>query len=343
MSENLENKSQPQQNESSNEPKDCKIEVLQEKAQPMANEDTSTVNNRYAISGSIPTLSTPDNLKQIYGWAISNVGESVGTTDKFLETPLYHSIVFKTETADKSLTMIEGLQGTGKTRLIYELSQKVKGNLKIKWTRNWREELWQCNEKLASLYEDLLQKEFTNQAENLKAIVQSNRRIIDADACIKQKNYPFMEQTIGKARCKALKEQALNDFLAGIRVFLVDFPDYSRSNANAMNNDIAMIQEFYESLRAKERTHLIITAQKELIMNSDHFFWGKFQRYTINPLSVDQLIKGYELNNPNTEIFEHEALKYLAEVSNGNFRVFKKYIGLCIEANREKSLPIKES
>ena len=290
---------------------------------------------------------TIDTVKQVYGWAASNVGESIGEADndKFFNTFAYTSLLYRIQNAKKGLTMIEGLQGTGKSRNLLELSKDVKDNIRIKWIRNWKEELWQQDERLSIRYYELLEKEFADQIEGLKASGRNTklRRIGNAETYAERNDHRSMEEIIGKSRSKTLREQAFNDFLGSIRVFLVDMQDYLRSNAAAMNNDIALIQEFYQSLSTKDTTHLVIAAQKELIMNSDHFFWGKFTRYTIEPLPPYHLIQAYQLNNPDTEVFDKDALNYLSIVSRGVFRRFKKYICLAIEAHQQQTKPINEA
>jgi hypothetical protein len=286
-----------------------------------------------------------NNQKQVYQWAASNIGESIQGNDKFFKNHIYNSLLYRIQNTNGGLTMIQGNQGIGKTRTMVELSRETKDNLRIKWARNWKEDLSQQEQRFTSRYEELVEKEFANQIAGLTASGQTAklRRIGKTETYQERQDHRAMEEIIGKSRCKELKEQALTDFLASIRVFLVDMPDYAKSNVAAMNNDISLIQEFYQSLSNKGATHLVIAAQKELIMNSDHFFWGKFTKYALEPLSTMQLKDAYKLNNPDTEVFDQDALNFIAEVSRGVFRRFKKYVCSVIENNRNQTQPINES
>jgi len=117
-------------------------------------------------------------------------------------------------------------------------------------------------------------------------------------------------------------------------------PDYSRSNANALVHDIAEIQRFWESMENRGNTHLVIAIQKELVLKAPNFFWGKCDKYIVEPLTTQQLIEAYKLSNPDGDIFEPAALQLLGDLSRGIFRRFKKYMRLSIEANQERILPM---
>jgi hypothetical protein len=296
------------------------------------------------------------STQKVYRWASSNVGESEGGEDKFYVAQPYPDLLYKLQNTEKSLNMVTGLQGTGKTRLLCELWQDNRGRiredyLRIKWTKNWKKEFMENGLRLLvqpggfrSAYNFNLECEF----EKLVRILEENgqvaklKKIGNPRTYENELDYESIEAFIGKAKCKQLKEDAFSEALAKIRVLMVDMPDYNKSNANAMNHDIDAIQEFYESLETRYKTHIIIAVQKELLLKNPHFFWNKCDKYTIEPLAPSQLIEAYKLNNPGTEIFDHAALLYLAEVSRGVFRRFKKYIRLSIEANREKQPPISE-
>ena len=78
------------------------------------------------------------------------------------------------------------------------------------------------------------------------------------------------------------------------------------------------------------------------MLKNPHFWWGKCDKYTIEPLSSQQLIEAYKLSNPDVEVFEPAALQYLADISRGVFHRFKKYMRLSIEADHEHKVPIVE-
>ncbi len=287
-------------------------------------------------------------LQRVYRWAASGVSDSGydSEIDRFYETPVYKSLLFKLQNTDKSLSMLTGLQGTGKTRILYQLRNN--DCFYFKWNKDWKEELWRerCVEwySIQRRYNDNLAEEYENQvrASLVAGASQKANKAGDPRTILGRKDYGSMEAFLGKAKCKELKEQAISGFLYCIKIFLIDMPDYSKSNANAMNHDIAGIQEFYESLENKANTHFVIGVQKELVLKNPHFWWGKCDKYVIEPLYSQQLIEAYNLSNPESGVFAPVALQYLAEISRGVFRRFKKYMRLSIEADQEQKVPISE-
>jgi hypothetical protein len=323
MSEIFENTNQvaiTQQNEKIDEqPKECKIDV----------------------SEKIDTVKAPDNLKQNYAWAASGVSESISDnrTDKFYETQVYKSLRYKLQNTNSSLSLVIGLQGTGKSRILRQLNND--GTHWFKWGNGWKEELWQKGCGL-SIYWDALACEYKDQVQGYLSAGQSKRanKIGDPRFILQRKDISLMEVFLGKSKCNALKDQAISSFISDTKIILIDMPDYSRSNANALVHDIAEVQRFWESLGNRGNTHLVIAIQKELVLKAPNFFWGKCDKYTVEPLTTTQLIEAYKLSNPDGDIFEPAALQLLGDLSRGIFRRFKKYMRLTIEANQERKLPM---
>lgn len=271
---------------------------------------------------------------KVYNWA-SQLTTEMGSVDKFYETKFFRLLLFKIRNTKKGLIAISGLQGTGKTRLLTELGDAVKNQkgealgFYQKWTRNWRKEAltW---ELVFDYYFRLLNTALENAA--------TTKRVIPEFML----NLPLdqQEKIIGKAQCNRMQQEALEQFLKTVRLWLIDMPDYSKSNAGLMNADIDELQEFWELLRG-ENTHFVISVQKELVMKHPHFFWGKCDMVTLEPLTVDELIEAYRLITGDSVIFEDAALKLLAHLSRGVFRRFKKYVQMTIENNFDEDTPLK--
>jgi hypothetical protein len=119
-------------------------------------------------------------------------------------------------------------------------------------------------------------------------------------------------------------------------------PDYSKTNAASMNADIAAVQALWESLMDKDSTHLVIAVQKELVMKNPHFFWGKCDMMTLEPLSCDEIVEAYKYITGDSCLFDEPALRLIATLSRGVFRRFKKYVRLTIENNLEEFVPLKQ-
>jgi hypothetical protein len=327
--------------------KSCKLEVLEETEKIVeTNIPTENQPNEFAVSGKIDKVRAPDdNIKQVYGWSAAGVGERQSEADKFYKTQLFNAILYKLQNTESSLNQISGLQGTGKTRLLTELARTIKKSARFKLTSNWKENLLEYSETdtndFFQDYWENLRWEYNHEITNLQATGQNAklRRAGEVRTIIQRDNTSSMEEFLGKAKIKQLKDNAFIHFIRSRKVIFIDMPDYSKSNANAMTHDIDEIQELYESLQNCP-IHFVIAVQRELMQKAPHFFWGKCDKYTLEPLTTDQLIELYNLNNQGPEIFEPTALQYLAELSRGVPRRFKRYIRLTIEANREQKLPM---
>jgi len=275
-------------------------------------------------------------IKQVYCWASSSVSESSEfNEDVFYPTPLFKSLSFKLNETKKGLIMVNGLQGSGKTRLLQELEKTFPEALYIKWTPNWRERLLTLD-PVRKMYDRFLNSTFQiilEQENRAKHLITVSYRFEVA------RDYEVMEKKIGKIRCREIQKEALQTFLENVKMFLIDMVDYNRSNLSCMNTDIDELQVFWESLNKNEAT-LIIAVQKELLSRSPHFFWGKCDRQTLEPLSIEDLIKAFKLSTHNNTVFDNAALELLATLSRGIFRRFKKYAMLTIENNLDVQLPL---
>lgn len=349
--ENQEAQSISQNEKAEEQPKSRKIDVL-EKTETAESTPASNPEQRYLkfLRGSdTPTESiefdapepTDEDLKDVYKWAASGVSESISdlSKDKFYETPTFRSLRYKLENTDSGLSLLIGLQGTGKSRILREL--ETPESYLFKWTRNWQEDLWQ-NGCCHSSYHALLAEEYEAQihAYHTAGLYDKANKAGDARTVIQRQDYSLMEAFLGRAKCKELRSQAISLFIDCTKTFLIDMPDYSKSNANALVHDVTAIQEFWQSLKNREHIHIVIAIQKELLLKAPNFFWSKTDRYEIQPLTTQQLIDAYKLSNPGVPVFEPEALQLLAELSRGIFRRFKRYTKLTIEANDEMAPPI---
>lgn len=324
-------------------PKECRIEVSKGKESVEATPQqppTQPIGPELKNSKTEDTQRTVTPLKQVYQWAASGVSESITSneTDKFYETPAYKSLRFKLKNTESGLSLVIGLQGTGKSRILRQLNNE--GTYWFKWSRDWKEELWQrgCAQ---TGYSSGLEYEYEDQVHAYLKAGQPHRanKVGDPRTILQRKETSLMEAFLGKSKCNELKNLAINSFIYDTKIILIDMPDYSRSNANALVHDISEVQRFWESIGNRGNTHLVIAIQKELVLKAPNFFWGKCDKYTVEPLTTPQLIEAYKLSNPEGEVFDSAALQLLGDLSRGIFRRFKKYMRLTIEADY-KNLPI---
>lgn len=281
-----------------------------------------------------------EKIQKVYMWASTLTSETIARNeDKYYATDLFKSLLYKIEHTKKGLVMLTGLQGTGKSRILLELSNRLPDCLRIKWVSNWQDKL---SDDVYDRFLDQLDGEFEDQLDawrrnglNSGVVRKINRNNFNSiDVSSKKK-------ILGRGRCNQLKKETLKMYLWQFKIFLIDMPDYSKSNANLMNGDIDELQQFWDELGQKDDALFVIAAQKELVMKNPHFFWGKCDRLTIEPLSSQELIDAYRLNTEDTQILDNDALKLLAMLSRGVFRRFKKYIRLAIERNLDAQMPLK--
>lgn len=278
------------------------------------------------------SLLAPEVIK-VYNWA-STLSTEVSEDDKFYQTNFFKLLDFKIKNTERGLIAISGLQGTGKTKLLKELQYNEEGEkvgAYLKWTRDWKKELFNLN---LSTYYGLLRREHN----------ALPHRILELSAGVKRNiSVEEMEKDFGKAKCNALKEAALEEFMGSVSRWLIDMPDYSKSNMSLMNSDIDELQAFWDLARGGEyphKCHVIITVQKELVMKNPHFFWGKCDITTLEPLTIDELVDAYKFITKDNMVFTDEALRLLAQLSRGVFRRFKKYVRITIEKNPVQPQPL---
>ena len=245
--------------------------------------------------------------------------------DQFYETDLFKLLVYRVKNYKCGLMLLRGLQGVGKSRFLLELNRTFPYAIRIKFTKDWREKLMQAQAVLDKYYESIesAYKEIFIQENAAKHLMTVGEVAGDTE---------IMNKKIGKGRCKDLHEQALKNYLEAGKLFLIDMPDYTRKTAASMNGDIMALQEFWGCTN-QQNCLLIVTAQKELIDSNPHFFWGKFMRETLKPLTPDELIQVYSLNCGNDGLFDEAALRLLGELSRGVLRRFKNYVRMTIEQN----------
>jgi len=77
---------------------------------------------------------------------------------------------------------------------------------------------------------------------------------------------------------------------------------------------------------------IVVFIQKETFNHADHFLYGKMDLIDLLPLTVSQLLEAYKQKWGGYEPFAKDALEYIAKMSRGVFRRFKRYIALAVEA-----------
>jgi hypothetical protein len=133
---------------------------------------------------------------------------------------------------------------------------------------------------------------------------------------------------------RELEAEALRRLLESQKVIMIDMPDYPRHDRRLIARDLDDIAGLWNRLMVSERakeTSLVVFIQKETFSAADHFFYGKCDIIPLIPLTVKQLLDAYIIKWRSYAPFTEEALEYVAKMSRGVFRRFKRYTGLALE------------
>jgi len=304
---------------------------------------------------------------QVYQWASEYTTESIliklrRTKDQkpvrdFYETETFKRLVFKLQNQRRALIGILGLQGSGKTRTLYELQNYFRKRIDreaerifhLKWSKNWFKDLLDGYLDVSREYKAALRDTVS---EKLRMYGEAGRRHPnlgrvphrgDLRDCENEWPPYKLRNFLTKTELNALKEQSIYIDLMDARYVFVDMPDYTKSTAHSMNRDIDNLQEFWQRVQADQATRLVsfvIAFQKEMVMRHPHFFIGKLDIVTLKPLNPQELIEAYKLRNETIEPFTEEALQLIGELSRGIFRRFQKYIQITVERNLDEEIPL---
>jgi hypothetical protein len=129
-----------------------------------------------------------------------------------------------------------------------------------------------------------------------------------------------------------LEDQALQALINAQRLVLIDMPDYPKHDRRLIAHDLDDLQGLWNRLMMNHKdVSIVVFIQKETFNHADHFFYGKMDLIDLLPLTSSQLLEAYARKWDGYAPFTEEALQYIAKMSRGIFRRFKRYIGLAVE------------
>jgi hypothetical protein len=113
---------------------------------------------------------------------------------------------------------------------------------------------------------------------------------------------------------------------------LIDMPDYPKRDPRRIGRDIETIQKIWNrALLSESNPNIVLFIQAETFATEDHFFFGKLLIYRIEPFKPEELIQHFKAQFGPAELVTDEALSYVAKLSRGIFRRFKRFLGVCLE------------
>jgi len=305
-----------------------------------------------------------EKIKEIYSWASEYTAEGMFRAPRkkgeepiedFYQTESFMRIMFKLINLRRALIGILGLQGSGKTRTLYEIQKellkrredpKTLNAIYFKWSKDFLKNIakWDL---FWTRYYNLVKSEVLDELEDYgrrhKKHPKLGRIPNENDIYHCEHGDYDPEKFLPKNRLNELTKEAIYIELETTRYILIDMPDYTKSTARSMSADIDSAQELWQRIQAEDpsaEVSFVFAFQKEMVMKHPHFFIGKLDLVTLKPLRPNELIEAYKLRNGTVEPFTEDALNLLGQLSRGIFRRFLKYIQITIEKNLDNEYPV---
>jgi len=286
---------------------------------------------------------TPNSEKfsKLYQWAIRLSTEQ--GEEKYGWTSETQQLAKRLQNTTGNLIAIIGLQGSGKTALkqaLYvQLATMGKSVLCFKWGELNSDilDLDFCIEeilaRLITVYGEFkLSKKLGISAEQIKAFQQGKMEDFE-----RKQFYPLILKHATKQERKEIERLAWLNAVQTKDTILIDFPDYSRTNQTQMVRDLDDFAHWWETNVLsdsegvyRQKANVVIFFQKELF--SGHFLFGKFDVFELKPVNPKVMFDILKVNCGSIEPFLPETLEYIAKLSRGVIRRFKKYVKLCLES-----------
>jgi GTPase SAR1 family protein len=305
-------------------------------------------------------------LARVNEWALHPVTEEV-EEEQYLWTHEGKKLKMRLLSHTGQLIGVVGLSGVGKTSLKsaleIELNEKFPHRvISIKWqtkinnriadkltnvsnfSEQYLEELWDkmldkyggnCWNYNAADTFSAIQKalKFDDPSDEARVFDQVLRRQANFN---KLKPYVHqLEKALGHKCAAEAKKNVLKGRYQNAHTVLIDLPDYDKRSLAEMRNDLNAIQNWWENELSyndegyNQKPNLVIFIQKELFKG--HFWFKKLDKIELKPFLSKELVQYYKKKFGSAAPFTDEALEYVAGLSRGIFRNFKRYIGTCTD------------
>lgn len=281
-----------------------------------------------------------DSIVATFEWTQQLTAEGKGWIEEYYWTEPIKRLKARLPFSKRGLIFLTGLQGTGKTAALKMLADKLieetekippdvmmtkagplTRTLYFKWTKDWRERLFNTEEDFSNRYIKYAINEF-------------RLRFPHSD----KYDFEIAEKRLSKGIRREVRKNALLDFLVVQKYIFIDMPDYSKTDVRFMTKDLGEIQALWNILISGEKYMatedyqgvFVIAIQKEL-HKGQHFIFGKGTTIELPMLKPEELVKAYKLRFESALPFTEKALLLIARLSRGVFRRFIRYCGLTIE------------
>jgi hypothetical protein len=283
-----------------------------------------------------------------YKWTQDLCAEQNVPYDKdFLWTTETKRLIRRLKLTGNNMVAVIGNQGSGKTATRENIQVELSD-----WGTNTRSLKWRSN---AGIFEDIGDAEIMLEYQDSVALAAGDKmqkksqvakmnydfdinRIRDSDN--KMAKYSIFKRAIKELTTKEIGklqyDAIVTTAVGGGLTFLIDFPDYDKHNRAQMLKDLTRFREWWDEIISQDakfgegiNINIVIFFQKELW--GGHFAFGKFDVMELKPFKAAEMVNYYRDIFKGLEPFTEESLTYLAGLSRGIMRWFKKYIRVCFE------------
>jgi len=304
---------------------------------------------------STPATVSPPLARELYDWA-SRLTAEAGGPEEYYWTPEIERLVTKLKMTKRALIGVVGVQGAGKSATMRAIRDQLKNEFPNSTVAVKVPESGRLMDAFRSTYEALYHGQverlinrkvvndfgfdpvFLHRAERLANRIHDlatsvqvgrlRRREIKEWECLS----PGICSLVPRRVVHELEDQALQALINAQRLVLIDMPDYPKHDRRLIAHDLDDLQGLWNRLMMNHKdVSIVVFIQKETFNHADHFFYGKMDLIDLLPLTSAQLLEAYARKWGGYAPFTEDALQYIAKMSRGIFRRFKRYIGLALE------------
>ena len=322
-----------------------------------------------AAENSAAATTTRPLAPALYDWA-SRLTAEAGGTEEYYWTQQTERLVSKLKLTKRALIGVIGVQGAGKSAAMRAIAERLAGEegfgrdhvvaVKVPESGGLVNALRSIFDYAGGPYHEkfltLMKEKTLNEFRYDPVFMQRARRLADRGdnygMVTEVRDLPalgthrkeeeeeeeeiripsWFKDLVPRRVIRELEAKTLQLLTEEQRVILIDMPDYPKHDRRLIARDLDDIQGLWNRLMTSDSdVNIVVFIQKETFNYADHFLYGKMDLIDLMPLTVAQLLEAYGRKWGGYEPFTQDALEYVARMSRGVFRRFKRYIGLVLE------------
>jgi ABC-type dipeptide/oligopeptide/nickel transport system ATPase component len=325
-----------------------------------------------ATENSAATTTAHPLARELYDWS-SRLTAEAGGSEEYYWTPEIEWLVTKLKLTKRALVGVVGVQGAGKSATMRAIRDQLKNEfpdstVAVKVPESgglvnalrsvfdygggpYREEfLLLIKEKIVN---ELKRKQvFMDRARRLARRTGNSEMSLEISQLSAVRTHQeaetvpsWLQDLVPHRVVRELEATALHLLIQQQRVILIDMPDYPKHDRRLIARDLDDIQGLWNRLMihpdVTSDANIVVFIQKETFNYADHFLYGKMTIVDLIPLTTGQLLEAYKQRWGGYAPFTEDALQYIARMSHGIFRRFKRYITLTLEMSSQPLLDLE--